>query len=124
MDPFTIALLGGGALLNFFGGRSEGKRQERLSDRRFEFDDKWRSRDDEWRQTMYQQSERDRRIRHSLMRAYREDFRPYGQMGTAALTTLGSALGIRPTEGMGGDAEAPGAFAPSPPPQRLSDLQR
>ena len=121
MDPFTIALLGGGALLNWWSGRSSGKRQDRLTDRQFEHQDKWNTRDDEWRTKVYQQSERDRQIRFALMRAHREDFRPYGQMGVGALTTLGSALGIRPAEGMGGDAHVP-SYTPTPPPQRLADL--
>ena len=118
MDPFTIGILGGGALLSYFSGRSQQSNQERLTNQQLahqagqlqkqrDHDDKWRTRDDAWRQTMHGQSERDRQVRHALMRAHREDFRPWQQTGQGALSKLRSALGITPAAGMGGDPHVP-----------------
>ena len=123
MDPFTLAILGGGALLDFFGGRSQRKQQERDADRQYAHENKWRERDDAWRAAKFAQSENDRATQLARIRVGREDFRPWMQAGVGAVNTLTSALGVRPAASMGGDPHMPGYVATAAP-QRLSDLQR
>ena len=122
-------MLGGGALLDFFGGKSaqnmsEQQFQAQLEqsgeqfDRRMDHANYWAHRGDQWAGTDHNvgerntklghlSGERDKRLSYGMARARREDFRPYAQTGVAALGKMTSALGIQPEGGLapafGGD---------------------
>ena len=106
MDPFTLALLGGGAVLDWFGGRSQRKHSEKMTREGIAHDDKWRTRDDAWREAQWGASERNARIAHALDRVRREDMRPWREVGAGAVRTLAQAYGI-PRIRMGGDPHYP-----------------
>ena len=120
-DPFTVALLGIGAAADAYDSWKQGNTAKEMTAEQLAHDDKWRARGDVWRGSAWDAQERNLGISHGLMRAEREDMRPWREVGAGAVKTLAAAYGV-PRVTSGGDALIP-EFVPVDAPETLDELE-